>query len=155
MDDSGHARIADFGLATVARDVDSMQSDFQQGGPLRWTAPEVLNGRLPTKETDVFSFAMVMIEVRHGRSTRGTLTHCLFASIQIFTGAIPFAKSSTMAATLAITKGGRPQRPIHPTLTGDLWELMQQCWDHNPHLRPEMSEVVKVLLTLLVSRPFQ
>jgi len=154
VDDSGHARIADFGLATVARNIDSMRSASQHGGSSRWTAPEVLNGGLPTKEMDVFSFAMVMIEVRHRRSTRGSLTHYLFAPIQIFTGAFPFAKSSTVAATLTITKGGRPQRPIHPTLTGHLWKLMQKCWDHDPHLRPEISEALKVL-TPLVPCPLQ
>jgi len=72
VDDSGHARIADFGLATVARNIDSMRSASQHGGSSRWTAPEVLDGGLPTKEMDVFSFAMVMIEVCRGRSTRGS-----------------------------------------------------------------------------------
>jgi len=68
VDDSGHARIADFGLATVARNMDSMRTASQCGGFSRWTAPEVLNGELPSKEMDIFSFAMVMIEVRRGRS---------------------------------------------------------------------------------------
>jgi len=67
--DAGHALIADFGLATVARNMDSMRNASQYGGSSRWTAPEVLNGGPHTKEMDVFSFAMVMIEVRHGRST--------------------------------------------------------------------------------------
>ena len=39
------------------------------GGPghtARWTAPEILNEGEPySREADVFSFAMVMIEVRH------------------------------------------------------------------------------------------
>jgi len=69
MDDSGHARIADFGLATVTQNLDSIQSaTFQQGHTPRWTAPEVWNEGAYSKEADIFSFAMVMIEVRHGRS---------------------------------------------------------------------------------------
>ena len=30
---------------------------------LQWFAPELLNGEIPTKESDVYSLAMVTIEV--------------------------------------------------------------------------------------------
>ena len=51
---------------------------------------------------------------------------------------------------LAITQGKRPERPKHPDFTENLWTLIQRCWDEDPHLRPEASEVVHALLTLLV-----
>ena len=38
-------------------------------------------------------------------------------------------------------------RPVHPTFTDNLWMLMQRCWDQDPHLRPEVSEILQVLLT--------
>ena len=64
MDDSGHARIADFGLATVTQNLDSRRSvSYQRGHTVRWTAPEVLNEGTYSTEADIFSFAMVMIEV--------------------------------------------------------------------------------------------
>ena len=64
VDDTGSARIVDFGLATVTRNPDSMRSvSDQHGNTPRWTAPEVLNGEAYSKEADIFSFAMVMIEV--------------------------------------------------------------------------------------------
>ena len=67
MDDTGYARITDFGLATVTKNLDSVRSasDYQ-GQAARWTAPEILkdNGAFTTA-VDVFSFAMVMIEVRY------------------------------------------------------------------------------------------
>ena len=67
MDDSGTARIADFGFTTVTLNLDSVPSVLYQGGfTPRWTAPEVLDEGPSSKESDVFSFAMVMIEVRHG-----------------------------------------------------------------------------------------
>ena len=68
MDDSGHARIADFGHATLAKDEDSVEGDSDLlGYTPRWTAPEILNGQATdSKESDIFSFAMVMIEVCHG-----------------------------------------------------------------------------------------
>ena len=64
MDDSGNARIADFGFATVTQNLDSVQSAQCQCGTPRWTALEVLNEGPYSKEADIFSFAMVMIEVR-------------------------------------------------------------------------------------------
>ena len=64
VDDSDHARIADFGLAVVTKNSNSIQSaPHQHGFTLRWTAPEVVVNREPTKESDMFSFAMVTIEV--------------------------------------------------------------------------------------------
>lgn len=44
-----------------------------------------------------------------------------------------------------IVNGERPPRPAHSTLTDELWSLIQRCWNQDPHLRPEVSEVVKVL----------
>ena len=65
VDDSGRARIADFGLAAITRNLDSIRSaSLQRGYSPRWTAPEVLMGEQLTKEADIFSFAMVAIEVR-------------------------------------------------------------------------------------------
>ena len=65
VDNSGNARIADFGLATVTQNQDSVRNTSCQHTP-RWTAPEVSRGGAYTKEADIFSFAMVMIEVRQG-----------------------------------------------------------------------------------------
>ncbi|KAF9645418.1 kinase-like protein, partial [Thelephora ganbajun] len=136
VDDSGHARIADFGLAMVTRNLDSIPSaSCHHGHTPRWTAPEVLSDEKYSKEADVFSFAMVMIEV--------------------FTGAIPFSNGSSFMAMLSITQGKRPSRPTHPTFTENLWKLMQCCWDHDPHSRPEVSEALQILLTPSVSCSFR
>ena len=156
MDDSGNARIADFGFTTATLNLDSMQSVQHQRGTPRWTAPEVSDGRTYSKESDVFSFAMVMIEVRHGRPTvYRTFAHCRFTSIQVFTGAVPFGKISPAMTMLAVTQGRRPPRPTHPTFTESLWTLTQRCWDHDPHLRPEAPEILQVFLTTSASCSFR
>ena len=135
MDGSGIARLADFGLATVTLNLDSVRSATNQRGfTPRWAAPEILDEGTYSKEADVFSFAMVMIEV--------------------YTGAIPFSGSTISMAILAITQGRHPPRPTHPTFTEKLWKLMQRCWNRDPHLRPEISEALQVLLTPSVSRSF-
>jgi len=67
VDATGHARITSFGLATVTKDLDSIRSTTEYHGfASRWTAPEILKGDGTfSKESDIFSFAMVMIEVRY------------------------------------------------------------------------------------------
>ena len=151
IDNSGRARVTEFGLAGVTQ-----SAPHQHVHTARWAAPEVLNEAPRSKEADIFSFAMVMIEVCHGLSTVcRALIHCLCVSIQVFTGAIPFSNTPSVTAILAVTQAERPPRPTHPIFTANLWALMQRCWDHEPHLRPEASEVLQILLTLSVFRPFR
>ena len=70
VDAAGHARITDFRLATVAQNLHSLRSapdDQDHIHIARWTAPEILNEQETyNKGVDVFSFAMVTIEARHG-----------------------------------------------------------------------------------------
>lgn len=66
IDESGNARITDFGLAKIIRGSHSLPSTSEGHGPtLRWTAPEIFeSGKMVGEETDIYSFAMVTIEVR-------------------------------------------------------------------------------------------
>jgi len=67
VDAAGRARIAGFGLATVTQNCDSVESGpGDQGLTTPWLAPEILCGDKGSysKQADVFSFAMVTIEVR-------------------------------------------------------------------------------------------
>ena len=66
VDSGGHARITDFGLAVVTQDLELIRSGSDEcEDSVRWIAPEILDGRgTHSKEGDVFSFGMVMIEVR-------------------------------------------------------------------------------------------
>ena len=156
MDDSSHARIADFGLAMVTQNLDSMLgTSCHRGHTTRWAAPEVLSGGSHTKEADIFSFAMVMIEVLLGRSVVcGALAYYCLTPMQVFTGAIPFSDSSSVMAMLAITQGLRPLQPKHPAFTEKLWTLMKRCWDHNPNSRPDVTEALQILLIPSVSCSF-
>ena len=60
----GHARLTDFGLATVAPEFgppEPMTDDHA----VRWAGPEILDREQPvSKKSDVYSLGMVMIEVR-------------------------------------------------------------------------------------------
>jgi eukaryotic-like serine/threonine-protein kinase len=67
VDGCGRVRIADFGLAAITQNLDSVgNTTAARGHTPRWTAPEILNGGKHSQKGDIFSFAMVMVEVRHG-----------------------------------------------------------------------------------------
>ncbi|KAF9645430.1 kinase-like protein [Thelephora ganbajun] len=126
VDDSVRARIADFGISIVTRNLNSIRPPTTQNSCTpRYAAPEVLDGENPSKKSDIFSFAMVMIEV--------------------FTSAVPFRDKAPLAAAGAIIRGERPPRPAHPAFTDNLWALTQQCWDEDPNLRPDIQGVLQTL----------
>ena len=155
MDANGCARVTDFGFVTIARGLNSIRNasvEYVHG--VQWIAPEILDGRGKySKEGDIFSLAMVTVEVPHGRSAHWALTHFDSVSTQIFTGTFPFEDSLPSATALAILDGKRPPQPSHPTFTNLLWRLTQRCWNQEAHLRPQVSEVLQVLRSLCVSTP--
>ena len=69
VDNIPHARIADFGIAIVTKNMNSIRPPTRQEGHTpRWSAPEILHEQNPSKESDIYSFAMVTIEVYRERS---------------------------------------------------------------------------------------
>jgi len=66
VDATGHARITDIGLTVVTQNLGLARSaSNEHEHSARWIAPEILDNRgTYSKEADVFSFAMVTIEVR-------------------------------------------------------------------------------------------
>jgi serine/threonine protein kinase len=154
VEHTGHARITDFGLAKIIRNLDPMQTTLAWSGPnARWTAPEVCGGGEYSTEADVFSFAMVIIEARPpNKSCVRVRAYHDFELMQVFTGAAPSSDLPAFKAMFLMAQGERPPRPMHPEVTDSLWELVQRCWDHEPHSRPEVPEVLQVLRTLSVPR---
>ena len=99
-------------------------------GSLRWLAPELVavadSNYIPTtRATDVWSFGML--------------------SLEIFTGNVPFSHVSNEGfIPLVIRDGPLPTRPEHTNTRGlsdAMWNLMNQCWHHDPQSRPSMSEI--------------
>lgn len=70
-----------------------------------------------------------------------------FGTMQAFTGAVPFKDLSAPVAMVTVMQGDRPLRPEYPTFTENLWTLMKRCWDQDPRLRPNISQVLQVLPT--------
>ena len=65
VDTTGRAQVIDCGLAMATQNMDSIRgAPEEHGHSTRWIAPEILANRGTfSKEADVFSFAMVIIEV--------------------------------------------------------------------------------------------
>ena len=85
LDDTGNAQIVDYGLTPITQSPDPTRSSSRdQGYAVRWTAPEILAGTgTYSKEADMFSFAMVMIEVLCEYMCR-PLAYCRLVLLQSF-----------------------------------------------------------------------
>lgn len=121
VDDSGHACIADLGSATVVAELDSEESTSDQlGHTPRWAAPESLNEGIYSKEADVFSFAMVMIEVRSERSAeskhRLTLTSYRHRFLLVRSRSVP--THLLWPCWPQRKESAHHDRHIHPSQTG-------------------------------------
>jgi serine/threonine protein kinase len=75
--------------------------------PVRWTAPEVLNGESPTTASDRWSFGVLLWEVY-------TL------------GALPYAAVPSHQVAELVGTGSRPLRP--KGCPDAAYRLMRECW---------------------------
>lgn len=79
----------------------------------------------PTKESDVYALAMVMIEVLSGRA--------------------PFDQYRDTVVIFKILSGNRPERPTSTEVSDDVWKLIQNCWFKDPMQRSKLEGVIESL----------
>ncbi|KAK9075065.1 hypothetical protein SSX86_003384 [Deinandra increscens subsp. villosa] len=122
MDENGIVKISDFGVARVQNKSGIMTAET---GTYRWMAPEVIEHRPYNHKADVFSFGIVMWELLAQK--------------------LPYANLTPLQAAIGVVqKGLRPIIPkrTHPEIVG----LLERCWQQDPSLRPEFSEIITILL---------
>ncbi|KOM45268.1 hypothetical protein LR48_Vigan06g057400 [Vigna angularis] len=93
-------------------------------GTYRWMAPEVIEHKPYDQKADVFSFGIALWE--------------------LLTGELPYSCLTPLQAAVGVVqKGLRPTIPktTHPRLS----ELLQRCWQQDPTLRPDFSEIIEIL----------
>jgi serine/threonine protein kinase len=93
-------------------------------GVIPYLAPEVLSKKPYTKESDIYSFGMIMWEFTTGKKPFHDRSHNHFLITDIL-------------------KGERPQ--ITDDTPEFYAELMKKCWDHNPENRPTAREIFDCL----------
>ncbi|KAF9642155.1 kinase-like protein, partial [Thelephora ganbajun] len=138
IDSGGNPRLTDFGLSSVTRNgISANASTKNGGGTIRWRAPELLElstkakdeGKAklprPTKKSDTYSLAMVVIE--------------------IFTGRHPLHPHMDEYVIILLARDSRPDKPVHPNFTPEIWSLTRRCWGKDPKERPDVPEVLEKL----------
>ncbi|XP_017971694.1 PREDICTED: serine/threonine-protein kinase STY46 isoform X1 [Theobroma cacao] len=121
MDENEVVKVADFGVARVKAQSGVMTAET---GTYRWMAPEVIEHKPYDHKADVFSFGIVLWE--------------------LLTGKLPYEYLTPLQAAVGVVqKGLRPTIPknINPKLT----ELLERCWQQDPTLRPDFSEILEIL----------
>ncbi|KAJ3998234.1 kinase-like domain-containing protein [Lentinula boryana] len=135
IDEYGQPRLADFGLTIFADSTRHNTTD--QGGTLRWMAPELL-------------YPMPGIEC-YKRTTASDMYAYGCLCIEVYTGQVPFADVRSEIMVLEkVLNDEHPGRPSGPnTMTDELWNLINACWNHDRAARPKSGLVVDHLKHIL------
>lgn len=121
MDENEVVKVADFGVARVKAQSGIMTAET---GTYRWMAPEVIEHKPYDHKADVFSFGIVLWE--------------------LLTGKLPYEYLTPLQAAVGVVqKGLRPTIPKNSQ--PKLAELLERCWQQDPALRPDFSEIIEIL----------
>lgn len=148
VDDDFHIKIADLGVATfktwsrLTKEEHNEQRKIhnstskRNGGTLFYMAPEHLNdiNARPSGKSDVYSFAIVL--------------WAIFANKQPYENAI-----CEEQLILCIKSGNRPDvEDIIEYCPKEIINLMKQCWEANPTLRPTFAGIEEIFRPFYLSQ---
>jgi serine/threonine protein kinase len=130
-------------------------SALASGNSVRWSAPERVGSITakeekwvnPTTKSDIYSLAMVIIEVTYQLFTPSFQALTMFTSrFKVFTGQIPFPNAINVNVIIMISRGERPPKPLgcEPLGLGPtVWRLTEECWSQNPGRRPDVTSILR------------
>ncbi|XP_023766449.1 serine/threonine-protein kinase STY46 isoform X1 [Lactuca sativa] len=126
MDENDVVKVADFGVARVKAQTGVMTAET---GTYRWMAPEVIEHKPYDLKADVFSFGVVLWE--------------------LLTGKLPYEFLTPVQAAIGVVQKGL--RPTIPKNTQPkLAELLGKCWQKDPALRPDFTEIIDILKKITI-----
>ncbi|GBB99036.1 hypothetical protein RclHR1_00340027 [Rhizophagus clarus] len=128
-DDLLSAITGDLGLSKSSLDD---EKDDKVYGNIPYVAPEIFQGKMYTKASDIYSIGMIMWELMAGRKPFWNRDHDVELIIDIFDGLRP---------------------PIIADAPNGYVDLMKKCWHSNPNERPTAAELQKNIEYILVNEP--
>jgi serine/threonine protein kinase len=122
-------KVSDFGMSRMLGD-EKYNYSMVEMGPIRWMAPEQLKRRqgssksVYAQSTDVFSFAMLLVE--------------------LVTNDVPWGQISNIDAALAVCSKDRPELAVD-RVDPLVYRVITSCWAHEPSERMTMQQVYSTL----------
>ncbi|KAJ3340920.1 hypothetical protein HDU93_006005 [Gonapodya sp. JEL0774] len=126
VDDDGTTQVSDFGTAKIV-DLPTNEATGRRIGTSVYMPPERLLGGGATKEGDVYAFGVTIF--------------------RIWTGRAPYQEFNELPADFIVDRR-RKLRPLiseFDEMPEDLEQLAQECWAHEPAMRPRFRDIVKRL----------
>ncbi|EXX60453.1 Cdc15p [Rhizophagus irregularis DAOM 197198w] len=111
------AYIGDLGISKSATESTDNNENY---GIIPYMAPEIFQGKKYIKDSDIYSFGMIMWEFMTGRRPFWDRNHDIYLIIEISDGLRP---------------------PIVTNAPEGFIELMKECWDSNPDKRPTADDI--------------
>ncbi|KAK3730612.1 hypothetical protein QZH41_018830 [Actinostola sp. cb2023] len=123
------AKLADFGLARDVYEKGYYSNlSSKQKLPARWMAIEAIETLRASKESDIWSFGVLLWEIESG-------------------GKMPFNGLQVREILKLLKKGTRLSQP--PDCSNELYIVMTNCWNGDPRRRPTIESLASVLDGLL------
>ncbi|XP_070849024.1 mitogen-activated protein kinase kinase kinase 11 [Chaetodon trifascialis] len=116
-------KITDFGLAREWHKTTKMST----AGTYAWMAPEVIKSSTFSKGSDVWSYGVLLWE--------------------LLTGEAPYKGIDGLAVAYGVAVN-KLTLPIPSTCPDPFAQLMAECWDQDPHRRPNFSSILTQLTAL-------
>jgi len=124
LDVNYNVKITDFGFARSVESSAAPNLTKSSVGPLKWMAPENIMQKTYSTKSDVWSFAITVMEM--------------------LLSDVPYPNQDQMAVAVEVCKG-KLIHPIPEHTPPELGLLLQSCWKYAPEQRPTFDVILRQL----------